>query len=216
MQKMNRQIFGRGKKTIGVTPAVALIDPKYPRNLSQVVRACSCFGIEQCWFTGNRSQIALDGMTRLPREERMKGYSDVDIIHYDYFFEQFPDCTPIGVELIKGAENMTHFEHPKNALYVFGPEDGSLSKIARSFCHRYVFIPMKHCCNLAAAVHLTLYDRQLKRELGEQQNPMPVEDVLNESRGWSHFEDNYYGDSDSSHKDTPLDKMLLNGVNKKV
>ncbi len=88
---MNRAIFGKGKQTIGKAPTVALINPKYSRNVSQVIRACSCFGIEQCWFTGNRVQMELEGRTRMPREERMKGYSKVDIIQYDYLFEQFPD-----------------------------------------------------------------------------------------------------------------------------
>lgn len=50
---MNRQIFGKNSKTVGVAPSVVLINPKYSRNVSQVVRACSCFGIQQCWFTGD-------------------------------------------------------------------------------------------------------------------------------------------------------------------
>ena len=103
---MKREIFGKGGKKTGIVPAVALINPKYSRNVSQVVRACSCFGVKQCWFTGNRVQAELDDRKRLPREERMKGYSAVDIIQYDYLFEQFPDVTPIGIEIMDGAENL--------------------------------------------------------------------------------------------------------------
>lgn len=88
-----------------------------------------------------------------------KGYSKVDIVQFDYPFEQFLDATPIGIEIMEGAEMMTTFDHPKNAVYIFGPEDGGLPKIARSYCHRFIFIPMQHCANLAAAVYITLYDR---------------------------------------------------------
>lgn len=203
---MKREIFGKGSKVVGKTPAIALINPKYSRNVSQVVRACSCFGIQQCWFTGDRVQMELAGRTRIPREERMKGYSKVDIIQFDYFFEQFPNCIPIGIEVIKGAEMLTTFEHPENPLYVFGPEDGSLPKIARSFCHRFVFIPMQHCSNLAAAVYITLYGRYLKRAMKGLESPMTVSDVLNEPRGWRQFEEQYYGNN--SYKDISIDKML--------
>jgi len=205
---MNRKIFGKGKGKVGKTPAVALINPKYSRNVSQVVRACSCFGIQQCWFTGDRVEIELAGKKRLPREERMKGYSKVDIIQFDYFFEQFPECTPVGIELIEGAEILTEFEHPENPLYVFGPEDGSLGKIEKSFCHKFVFIPSKHCFNLAASVHIVLYDRYLKRAWNGLEKDMTTEQVLEESRGWTGFEDKYYGNSDESFQNTSIEEML--------
>jgi tRNA(Leu) C34 or U34 (ribose-2'-O)-methylase TrmL len=213
---MNRTIFGKGKQTVGKTPAVALINPKYSRNVSQVVRACSCFGIEQCWFTGDRVQMELASKTRMPREERMKGYSKVNIIQFDYFFEQFPDFTPIGIEVMEGAEMLTTFDHPENALYVFGPEDGGLTKIARGFCHRFVFIPMQHCANLAASVYITLYDRYLKRARRGLEKPMTITEVLDEPRGWHQFEEQYYGNSENSFKEISVDKMLMTGVDKKV
>ena len=35
-------------------------------------------------------------------------------------------AVPVAVELVPGAEDITWFEHPENAAYVFGPEDGTL------------------------------------------------------------------------------------------
>jgi len=131
----------------------------------------------------------------MPREERMKGYSKVEIIQYDYFFEQFPGCVPVGVEVLPGAEMLPNFEHPENALYVFGPEDGGLTRIERALCHKFVFIPMKHCANLAASVYLILYDRLLKRIWNGQEEALSVGQVLEEPRGWAGFEDKY-GDLD--------------------
>jgi hypothetical protein len=95
----------------------------------------------------------------------------------------------VAVEITPNAENLTEFEHPENPLYVFGPEDGSIPKIAMAHCHRFVTIPTKHCVNLAAAVYLMLYDRQLKRQLAGLDPIVPVREVLAEPRGWTGFED---------------------------
>lgn len=38
----------------GLTPAVALIRPKFPHNVGATLRACSYFGARQLWFTGDR------------------------------------------------------------------------------------------------------------------------------------------------------------------
>ena len=58
----------------GRPPAVALIDPKYPHNVGAALRACSCWGIRQLWWTGARVTLDVPRGERLPREERMKGY----------------------------------------------------------------------------------------------------------------------------------------------
>jgi tRNA(Leu) C34 or U34 (ribose-2'-O)-methylase TrmL len=155
------QSFDPGRKKFGVSPAVALINPKHARNVGAALRACSCFDVHQLWFTGNR--IQLNGKHRLPREERMKGYTDVEVRQYDYIFDQFrEDVTPVAIELVPGAESLADFVHPENALYVFGPEDGGLERVTLQHCHRFVRIPTRHCTNLAAAVYITLYDRMLK------------------------------------------------------
>ncbi len=150
----------------GRTPAIVLIDPKYAHNVGMVVRLASCYGVGQVWFTGERVSLDIAYRRRLPREERMKGYADVEIINYDYPFEQFANAVPVAVEVRKQSEPLHSFEHPQNALYVFGPEDGSVSKPHINHCHRFVVIPTKHCLNLATAVATMLWDRQYKSWLG--------------------------------------------------
>jgi len=56
------------------TPAVLLFDPRDPHNVGNALRACSCWGMDQLWFVGNRVLDKLDDLTRLPREERMKDF----------------------------------------------------------------------------------------------------------------------------------------------
>ena len=63
----------------GIAPAVALVDPKYPHNVGAAVRAASCYGIRQVWFSGDRVQLRGARGYRLPREERLRGYQDAEL-----------------------------------------------------------------------------------------------------------------------------------------
>jgi tRNA(Leu) C34 or U34 (ribose-2'-O)-methylase TrmL len=169
----------------GCAPAVALIDPKYPHNVGAALRACACWGVEQLWWTGRRVRLDVARGQRLPREERMKGYRSVRMAIDDRVFDRFPTgtATPVAVELLPAAEPLTSFDHPEDALYVFGPEDGSLPKTVRLRCHRFVFIPTHHCLNLAAAVNVVLYDRRVKRQLAGREPVGPLRELLHEQRG---------------------------------
>ena len=150
---------------VGMTPSVILHNPKYPHNVGAIVRACSNFGGKAVLFTGDR--ILLEGDKskgyRLPREERMKDYQDIILLNDDYPFNRFTkDIIPVAVEKRENAEPLTYFQHPENAVYVFGPEDGSIPQVMLKHCQRFLVIVSKHCLNLAAAVNVVLADRITK------------------------------------------------------
>jgi tRNA(Leu) C34 or U34 (ribose-2'-O)-methylase TrmL len=157
-------IVGKNKPPAGVVPAVVLINPRFAHNVGMVLRLASCYGLSQLWYTGDRVKLDLDKKTRLPREERMKGYRDVTIYNFDRPLEQFQDAVPVAVEVRANSERLPQFEHPQNAVYVFGPEDGSLPPAVLAKCHRFVIIPThrNYCLNLATAVSTLLYDRAYK------------------------------------------------------
>jgi len=153
----------------GETPAIALVDPKFAHNVGMVVRLASAYGIGQVWFSGDRVSLNSRKGERLPREERMKGYRDVQLVHSDRFLDRFPRITtPVAVEVRANCETLFTFEHPQSALYVFGPEDGSIPKAVLARCHQFVVIPTRHCLNLATAVATVLWDREYKRWLGNE------------------------------------------------
>src|SRR5206468_11275188 len=104
-----------------------------------------------------------------------KGYKDVQMIHYEPFLDQFPAGTvPVAVEVRANSEPLHSFEHPASALYVFGPEDGSIPAALLPRCHRFLVIPTRHCLNLATAVATVLWDRAYKRWLaGAGELPTP-------------------------------------------
>jgi tRNA(Leu) C34 or U34 (ribose-2'-O)-methylase TrmL len=155
-----------------------LYNPKYGHNVGGVLRACSCYGIRQLWWTGDRVTLDVAKGQRLPREERMKGYRDVEMVRDDRAFDAFSrDVTPVAVELRPVAEMLPDFEHPDRPVYVFGPEDGSLPSAVVRHCHRFLVIPTRHCLNLSAAVYTVLYDRMVKRyKLGLEPMPELVEE----------------------------------------
>ena len=159
--KKEGELFGED-----IFPSVILYNPKYVHNLGNVVRACSCFGAKSIIFTGSRISLETgNGKYRLPREERMKDYKDILIFNDEYPFNRFPKGTvPVAVEKRENSENLVNFEHPKNAVYVFGPEDGGIPQTFLRHCHRFVIIPSLHCTNLSAAVYIVLYDRMAKEE----------------------------------------------------
>lgn len=148
--------------------AVLLIDPKYPHNVGGVLRACAVFDAIRLVWTGDRvpAPETWPKGARLPREERMKAYRKVKVgqgAQNDAVSTLAAwGYTPVAVELRDGAEDLREFVHPAQALYVFGPEDGSIPKGVLTVCHRFVRIPSDGCLNLAAAVNVVLYDRLSK------------------------------------------------------
>ena len=164
------------------TPAVVLIDPKYPHNVGGIIRACSCFDIKSLVWTGERVNPAK--YERLPREERMKGYKRVEFRNHQRPFELFAkEATPVCVEVFESSEPLTTFEHPENAIYVFGPEDGRVPQVIRRHCHRFVHIPAHFCLNLSAAANVVLAHRLMSRQLAGKQPILPLREMLYEVRG---------------------------------
>ena len=140
-----------------IAPSIICENPRFPHNLAMVVRLASCYGISQVWFTGNRIQLDSNRKMRLPQKERM----NVDIIHHNDPLDQI-DAIPVAVEFREHSEKLQDFVHPKNAVYIFGPEDGAISNKLLSRCHRFVIIPVRHCLNLSTSVATILWDRCVK------------------------------------------------------
>jgi len=151
--------------------AVLLINPKTPFNVGSVIRACSIFGVPWLRWTGTRvtkaqRSCAGSAKPRLPREERLKDYLGVDWRVDEHALDDFiaEGLTPVCVEVREAAEMLDEFVHPPRAVYIFGPEDGSVPKGVLTVCHRFVRIRTANRTplNLAAAVNVVLHDRYCK------------------------------------------------------
>ena len=183
--KVETAVYGKKVKK-GVTPAIGLVDPKYAHNVGEAVRVASCWGAKQVWYSGNRVSMQGNGKKyRIPREERMRGYQSVELRQFDYFLDQFDDVTPIAVELRQSSVQLPEFKHPKNPLYLFGPEDGSLPKQYLKHCHQFLVVPARHCLNLSGTIYTILYDRFLKKRQSGEEPWRPMSEILQEKRAWT-------------------------------
>lgn len=157
----------------GQHPAIILDNPKYSHNVDAVIRTASAFGVGQVWWTGKRVSIDAE------KGERMSRYSKVKLFpNEDYPLKEFEGVTPVVIGLHETAELLTSFEHPKNAVYVFGPEDGNVSKTLRMHSHRFVFIPIAHCFSLSMAVCVVMYDRLLKQMQNVDVEEWPINNFI--------------------------------------
>lgn len=142
---------------------IGLVNPKTPANVGSAMRACGVYGAVGLFYTGRRYKKAKELITDTQKFHRhiplTRVESLADIIPYG--------CIPVAVDIIEGAEPLPDYKHPKNAIYIFGPEDGTLGKSITSFCKDIIYIPTNGCMNLGATVNVVLYDRmtkQLKKE----------------------------------------------------
>ena len=178
----------QNKRIRGTSPAVMLTNPKFPHNVGATVRAASCWGVEQVYWTGRRVPHPENWPKehRLPREERMKGYRDVTMLKAETLKDTLKnfdkDVVPVAIELRPNSEILFDFIHPENAIYIFGPEDGSLDWKVLQHCHRFVVLPTAHCTNLAAAVNVVL--AHIKEQMYKRGLIPNIYDFLEEDRGF--------------------------------
>jgi hypothetical protein len=69
------------------------------RDVGAAVRAASCYGIRQVWFSGERVRLDASKGYRLPREKRMRGYQDVVLRKDDRFLDRFGDAVPVAASV---------------------------------------------------------------------------------------------------------------------
>lgn len=139
---------------------VALHNPKSGENVGGVMRACGVFGASLVVVAGPR----FNRFHRHPTDT-MKAWRHIPVLEVEEIVEaQIYKCPMIGVEIVPGARSLPGYVHPPRAMYVFGPEDGSLPERVLARCRDVVVIPVQFCLNLAAIVNVVLYDRLAKQE----------------------------------------------------
>ncbi len=82
---------------------------------------------------------------------------------FESFLANIPyDCQLVGIELTTTAKSLITFTHPTQAVYLLGPENGSLTEEIISKCQHVIMIPTNYCLNVAVAGAIVLYDRLVK------------------------------------------------------
>lgn len=101
------------------------------------------------------------------KSDTVKAWRHVPFFEYqsvEQFQQSIPrECMVIGVELTKTAHSLVNFVHPERAIYLLGPEDGSISPPALKLCRAVVYIPSKLCLNVTNTGAMVIWDRFAKQ-----------------------------------------------------
>lgn len=142
---------------------IALINPKSPTNVGAVMRAAGCYGVDGVLYTGSRYDRAMKLNTdtkNISATIPLRAEPDLlDNLPHHYSDNEFK---VVCIDLIEGATPLPNFIHPEKALYIFGPEDGTIQQSVINQADAVVYIPTIGCMNLAATVNVVLYDRLAK------------------------------------------------------
>ena len=141
---------------------IGLLNPKSPENVASVLRAAGNYRVNSVFYTG----------TRYPRAARLnpctvdmsrKVSKDISITGVEHLIDDTPDDLDIVcIEFAENAIALPAYQHPHDALYIFGPEDGTISQNIIDRADAVVYVPTVGCMNLAATVNVVLYDRLAK------------------------------------------------------
>ena len=139
--------------------AIGLFHPKSDINVGSALRAAYCYEASLVVLCGQRVVRA--------KTDTMGASYHIPVIRTDTpedFHKSIPfGAVPVAVDLLEGATALQDYEHPKNAFYIFGPEDGTLGTKVTSWCRDTIYVPTRSCMNLAATVNVVLYDRKAKQ-----------------------------------------------------
>jgi tRNA(Leu) C34 or U34 (ribose-2'-O)-methylase TrmL len=140
---------------------IGLSDPKSPSNVGAVMRAAGCFQADAVFYTGQRYVRAARFHTDTKDVSKK-----IPLTGLNSLLEGVPaDMKIVCVELVEGAIPLPEYQHPDKALYIFGPEDGTISQQVVDKADAVVYVPTIGCLNLAATVNVVLYDRISKSSL---------------------------------------------------
>jgi tRNA(Leu) C34 or U34 (ribose-2'-O)-methylase TrmL len=140
---------------------IALTNPKSPANVGAVMRAAGCYQVDYVCYTGQRYTRAAKYNT-----DTQDVSNRIPLVEVPSILQcSNPEAKIVCVELVEGALPLPEFQHPPQAVYIFGPEDGTIAQDIIDSAHAVVYVPTIGCMNLAATVNVLLYDRLAKSSL---------------------------------------------------
>lgn len=152
---------------------IGLTNPKSPTNVGAIFRAAGCFQANSILYTGDRYDRGAAHCTDTQNLSK-----SIPLTRVECLLESAPENAKIVViEFAENAISLADFQHPENAFYIFGPEDGSVKQKVVNKADSVVYIPTIGSLNLAATVNVVLYDRLAKSTRSLESN-----ELIRESR----------------------------------
>ncbi len=168
---------------------IALTNPKTPTNVGAVMRAAGCYQANQVIYTGERFTKVAKYHQQTLKTDTNNIQGKIPLLAIDNFInikerlKNIPSETKIiCVDLVEGAIPLPHFVHPTQAVYIFGPEDGSIKQDVIDVADDVVYVPTIGCMNLAASVNVLLYDRLAKSVIDQNSPIFSDNELIRKSR----------------------------------
>ena len=171
MSKLLLSTLALGKRLQGENShvTIGLTNPKSPSNVGAVMRAAGCYCVDQVLYTGQRYAKAAQYQGAKHNTDTKNAHEKIPLKAAESFDNitalraaLSEHCQLICVDLVENAIPLPHFQHPEQAVYIFGPEDGTISQEVINNADAVVYVPTVGCMNLAASVNVLLYDRLAK------------------------------------------------------
>jgi len=137
---------------------IGIVNPKSVSNMGAVMRAAGCYRVDSVLYSGTRYDRAVKHNTDTKGMRRV-----IPLIGVESLLDAVDDgMSVVCIELVEGATPLPEFQHPERAVYIFGPEDGTISQATVDRADAVVYVPTVGCMNLAGSVNVVLYDRLAK------------------------------------------------------
>ncbi len=142
---------------------IGIVRGKVSSNHGSLWRSALSFGASYTFTVGRRYDKKSEGAADVYKSHRQMpcfGYESVSA-----FAASAPvDAQWVAVEY--GGQSLSHFRHPKRAVYILGSEDAGIPPSLVARAHHHVSIPVAlgrpASFNVAAAGAIIMWDRMLK------------------------------------------------------
>ena len=139
---------------------VALYEPKDSQNIGSILRSATNFGVNSVMIKPPPFR-KLSGWIKAAADTP-RSWKHMPVYQMGHLSKPY-GAEMVAVEYLpNAAEPLFDFTHPERAVYVFGPENGSLEDHIINKCDKVVQVPTQYCMNLATTVSIVLYDRASK------------------------------------------------------
>lgn len=146
---------------------IIFYDPKNTENVGTALRSAYLYNADVFIIIGQREHVQ-----RVLKQgsNTYKAHHHIPTLFFNSW-EQFQESFSrdgvklVAIELATSSISLPSFQHPKNAMYVFGNERNGIPKDVLSQCDHIVQIPAVRppgSFNLSTACSITLYDRFAK------------------------------------------------------
>ena len=131
-----------------------------PMNVGNLVRTAHAFGASFVFLIDpqvSMREVGIGDTSKTARSMPLYTFESIDHMVLPR------GCRLVGIEFLQDAVDLPSFHHPRQALYLLGPELASLPDDVLGRCDHVLRIPTRFCVNVATAGAIVLYDRVLSQ-----------------------------------------------------